>query len=144
MTLPPSLDRPIDREQRRPLGLDADRASVLEHAAALVVDAWASFDAARPEEPPLDERVRSLLAAHLPEQPTRVVDVLDDAARILDESIAQPRPRFFAFIGSSGLEVGTIGDLLASTYDINLAVDAGAATMVEQSSPRPKSAGTCG
>jgi hypothetical protein len=27
-------------------------------------------------------------------------------------------------VGSSGLEIGTIGDLLAHTYDINLAVDA--------------------
>ena len=58
--------------------------------------------------------------------------MLDDAARILDESIAQPRPRYFAFIGSSGLEIGTIADLLAHTYDINLAVDARAATEIER------------
>src|SRR4249919_352861 len=60
----------------------------------------------------------------------------DDAARILDESIAQPRPRYFAFIGSSGLEIGAIADLLAHTYDINLAVDARAATVVEQQAVR--------
>jgi aromatic-L-amino-acid decarboxylase len=126
----------MDEQQSRALALDADRAAALEHAAALVVDAWASFDTARPEEPPLDERVRSLLAGPVPEEPAPVAEVLDDAARILDESIAQPRPRYFAFIGSSGLEIGAIGDLLAHTYDINLAVDARAATMVEQQAVR--------
>ena len=63
-------------------------------------------------------------------------ETLDDAARILDESIAQPRPRYFAFIGSSGLPIGAIGDLLAHTYDINLAVDARAATVVEYQAVR--------
>jgi len=119
-----------------PLRLDADRAAVLEHAATLVAEAWASFDRARPEEPPLDDRVRALLASAVPESPTPVAEVLDDAAQILDGSIAQPRPRYFAFIGSSGLEIGAIGDLLAHTYDINLAVDARAATMVEQQAVR--------
>jgi aromatic-L-amino-acid decarboxylase len=65
-----------------------------------------------------------------------VHDVLDDAARILDESIAQARPRYFAFIGSSGLEIGTLGDLLAHSYDINLAVDARAATQIEDQAVR--------
>ncbi len=65
-----------------------------------------------------------------------VHEALDDAARILDESIAQPRPRYFAFIGSSGLEIGTIADLLAHTYDINLAVDARAATEIEHQAVR--------
>jgi aromatic-L-amino-acid decarboxylase len=65
-----------------------------------------------------------------------VHEALDDTARILDESIAQPRPRYFAFIGSSGLEIGTIADLLAHTYDINLAVDARAATQIEEQAVR--------
>jgi aromatic-L-amino-acid/L-tryptophan decarboxylase len=102
----------------------------------LVAEAWRSFDRFRPEEPPLDERVRQLLQAGLPEAPTSVHEALDDAARILDESIAQPRPRYFAFVGSSGLEIGTIGDLLATTYDINLAVDARAATEIEAQAVR--------
>jgi aromatic-L-amino-acid decarboxylase len=114
-----------------PLRLDASREEALEHAAKLVTEAWRSFDRYRPEEPQLDERVRALLRASLPEAATPVHEALDDTARILDESIAQPRPRYFAFIGSSGLEIGTIGDLLAHTYDINLAVDARAATQVE-------------
>ncbi len=42
----------------RPLRLDAPREEALEHAARLVEEAWGSFDRFRPEEPPLDERVR--------------------------------------------------------------------------------------
>jgi aromatic-L-amino-acid decarboxylase len=123
-------------EPERPLRLDATREEALEHAAKLVAEAWRSFDRFRPEEPPLDERVQDLIRAGLPEDPVPVHQALDDAARILDESIAQPRPRYFAFIGSSGLEIATVGDLLAQTYDINLAVDARAATVVEQQAVR--------
>ncbi len=123
-------------EAERLLRLDASREEVLAHATKLVEEAWRSFDRYRAEEPALDERVRGLLAAGLPEAPASVHEALDDAARILDESIAQPRPRYFAFIGSSGLEIGTIADLLAHTYDINLAVDARAATEIERQSVR--------
>jgi len=123
-------------EPERPLRLDAPREEVLAHATKLVEEAWRSFDRYRPEEPPLDERVRGLLGTGLPDRPVPVHEALDDAARILDESIAQPRPRYFAFIGSSGLEIGTIADLLAHTYDINLAVDARAATEIEQQAVR--------
>ncbi|HEV8564416.1 MAG TPA: aminotransferase class V-fold PLP-dependent enzyme [Actinomycetota bacterium] len=123
-------------EPEGPLRLDVSREEALAHAAKLVVEAWRSFDRFRPEEPPLDERVRQLLQRELPEEPSSVHEALDDAARILDESIAQPRPRYFAFVGSSGLEIGTIGDLLAHTYDINLAVDARAATEIEAQAVR--------
>ena len=123
-------------EPERPLRLDAPREEVLAHAAKLVQEAWRSFDRYRPEEPPLDERVRALLGAGLPTGPGSAHGALDDAARILDESIAQPRPRYFAFVGSSGLEIGAIGDLLAHTYDINLAVDARAATEIEEQAVR--------
>jgi aromatic-L-amino-acid decarboxylase len=123
-------------EAERPLRLDAGRDEALEHAARLVAEAWGSFDRFRPEEPPLDPRVSHLIRGDLPQLPVPVHEALDDAARILDESIAQPRPRYFAFIGSSGLEIGAIGDLLAHTYDINLAVDARAATVVEQQAVR--------
>src|SRR4249919_434937 len=123
-------------EHERPLRLDATREEALAHATKLVEEAWRSFDRFRPEEPPLDARVRELIRGGLPEEPAPVHEALDDAARILDESIAQPRPRYFAFVGSSGLEIGTVGDLLAHTYDINLAVDARAATVVEQQAVR--------
>ncbi|HEX6400884.1 MAG TPA: aminotransferase class V-fold PLP-dependent enzyme [Actinomycetota bacterium] len=124
------------QEPERPLRLDAPREEALEHAAKLVAEAWRSFDRPRPEEPPLDERVRRLLETALPRDPVSVHVALEDAARALDESIAQPRPRYFAFIGSSGLEIGALGDLLASTYDMNLAVDARAATLLEQQAVR--------
>jgi aromatic-L-amino-acid decarboxylase len=123
-------------DPERPLRLDAPREEALEHAAKLVAEAWRSFDRPRPEEPPLDERVRRLLETALPREPVGVHEALEDAARALDESIAQPRPRYFAFIGSSGLEIGALGDLLAATYDMNLAVDARAATLLEQQAVR--------
>jgi aromatic-L-amino-acid decarboxylase len=123
-------------EPDRPLRLDAPREEALEHAAKLVAEAWRSFDRPRPEEPPLDDRLRTLLRAGLPQDPVSVHEALDDAAQALDESIAQPRPRYFAFIGSSGLEIGALGDLLAATYDMNLAVDARAATLLEQQAVR--------
>jgi aromatic-L-amino-acid decarboxylase len=119
-----------------PLRLDAPREELLEHAAKLVAEAWQSFDQFRPEEPALDERVLQLLRTELPETPTPAHEALDDAARILDESIAQPRPRYFVGVGSSGLEIGAIADLLAHTYDVNLAVDARAATQIEKQAIR--------
>src|SRR3990170_1034817 len=112
-------------EPDRPLRLDAPREEALEHAVKLVTEAWRSFDRFRPEEPQLDQRVRALLRAGLPHDPAPV-----------HEALAQPRPRYFAFIGSSGLEIGAIGDLLAHTYDINLAVDARAATEIEKQAVR--------
>lgn len=119
-----------------PLELDASREEALERAVKLIEQAWRSFDRFRPEEPPLDQRVRELLRTELPEGHAPVDEVLDDAGRILDESIAQPRPRYFAFIGSSGLPIGVIGDAIASAYDINLAVDARAATLIEKQAVR--------
>ena len=107
-----------------PLRLDAPREEVLEHAAKLVAEAWQSFDRYRPEEP---RSTNASAGSCRPSSRPRLGsahEAVDDAARILDESIAQPRPRYFVGVGSSGLEIGTIGDLLAHTYDINLAVDA--------------------
>jgi aromatic-L-amino-acid/L-tryptophan decarboxylase len=118
------------------LGLDASREAVVARASELILQTWKSFDQARPSEPPLDERVRELLAATLPETPSPALEALDDTARILDESIAQPRPRYFAFIGSSGLEIGVVADALASCFDVNLALWAAAATHVEQQALR--------
>jgi aromatic-L-amino-acid decarboxylase len=119
-----------------PLALDAPREEVLARAAGLIAAAWRSFDRYRPEEPPLDERVRALLASALPERPTPALEALEDTARILDESLAQPRPRYFAFIGSSGLEIGVVADALAACFDVNLARYAAAATEVERQALR--------
>ncbi len=118
------------------LRLDATREEALARAAAIVAGAWQSFDRARPGQPRVDEGLRELLRAALPETGSSVLAALDDAAQLLDVSIAQPRPRFFAFVGSSGLEIGVLGDLLASCFDVNLAVWAGAASEVEDQAVR--------
>ncbi len=118
------------------LALDAPRSEVLAHAGRLIAEAWTSFDHARDGQPPIDEETRALFAAGLPESPTSSAQVLEDAARVLDESLAQPRPRWFGFVGSSGLEIGVIGDLLAACYDINLAIGTEAASHVERQALR--------
>ena len=123
-------------ESTQPLRLDAPREVVLARAAELIAEAWHGFDRARPGQPEVDELVRELLSGGLPEQPTPAAEVMSDAARILDETIAQPRPRYFAFVGSSGLEIGVLGDALASCFDANLAVWAGAATEIEDQAVR--------
>ena len=118
------------------LRLDVTREQALERAAEIVAEGWASFDHARANEPPIDDRLKVLLEAALPEAPTSALEVLEDARRVLDESLAQTRPRYFAFVGSSGLEIGVLGDLLASCFDVNLAVWAAAATEVEDQAIR--------
>ncbi|HET9243946.1 MAG TPA: aminotransferase class V-fold PLP-dependent enzyme [Gaiella sp.] len=118
------------------LRLDASREEALRHAAAIVSDAWRSFDRARPGEPRIDDRLQELLRGALPAEGSSALVALDDAASVLDVSIAQTRPRFFAFVGSSGLEIGVIGDLLASCFDVNLATWSGAASEVEDQAVR--------
>ena len=118
------------------LRLDVPREQALDRAAEIVAAGWRSFDQARATEPPIDDPLRELLEAALPETPTAVLDVLEDARRALDESIAQTRPRYFAFVASSGLEIAVLGDLLASCFDANLAVWAAAATEIEDQAIR--------
>jgi aromatic-L-amino-acid/L-tryptophan decarboxylase len=122
----------------RPAGmrLDVPREQALARAAEIVTAAWRGFDRARPEQPPVDASLRALLRQGLPGGPTDTLGVLDDAARVLDASLAQTRPRFFAFVGSSGLEIGVLGDLLAACFDVNLASWAAAATEVEEQAVR--------
>lgn len=123
-------------EDRALLSLDASRAEALEYATAIVSEAWRSFDAFRPDEPQVDAQLGALLREGLPGAPSPTVSVLADAARVLDSSLAQTRPRFFAFVGSSGLEIGVLGDLLASCFDVNLATWAGAASELESQAVR--------
>ena len=112
------------------------RNQVLEHAAAIVEEAWISFDEARPSEPDLSKEVLDLLDAPLPTARVDAITALDDARLILEHSLAQTRPRFLAYVGSSGLEIGAVGDLLAHSYDVNLALDARAATLLEEQTVR--------
>ena len=95
---------------------------------SLISQAWNSFDQARPGQPTVDDALRAVLREPLPDTPEPVTRALEEAAQILDESIAQPRPRYFAFVGSSGLPIGVVADALASCFDANMAVYAGAAS----------------
>jgi aromatic-L-amino-acid decarboxylase len=113
------------------LALGEAREAALEHAAELVLRAWREFDQARDEEPVPSAALLAALAESLPEDAADVRVQLDLAAAALDTSIAQSRPRFLAYVGSSGLEIGALADLLAHSYDPNLAIDAGSATRIE-------------
>ncbi len=115
-----------------PLTLGDQRDPALEHAAALVARAWRGFDEAREIETVPSSELLARLREELPESPGDVIADLDFAADVLDASLAQARPRYFAYIGSSGLEVGALADLLAHSYDINLALDARGATQLER------------
>jgi aromatic-L-amino-acid decarboxylase len=125
-----TAEPPPGRRQGPALPLP-DRERVLEHAARLILSAWESFDHSRPNQPLPDERHLELLSAPLPTGPSDPMLALDAAADVLDVSIAQSRPRFFAYIGSSGLEIGVLGDALMASHDVNVAVSAGAADLLE-------------
>lgn len=109
----------------------ADRDAVLAALSRVIADAWRSFEAPRPEEPALDSDLLERLNVGLPEEPNDPAEVLADAARVLDESNSPSRPLYLGYVGSSGLEVGVLAEALAATYDVNLAVTARAADLVE-------------
>ena len=113
------------------LSLGDQREAALTRTARHVLAAWREFDTAREHESAPSAALHRFLASDLPRGGSDVLGVIDQAAEVLDSSLAQSRPRYFAFIGSSGLEVGALADLLAHSYDTNLAVDAGAATELE-------------
>ncbi len=110
----------------------ADREAVLAALTALIADAWDSFERPRPEEPAIDAELLERLAAPLPEHANDPATVLADAARVLDESNSPSRPLYLGYVGSTGLEVGVLADALAATYDVNLAVTARAADLLER------------
>ena len=113
-----------------------DRERVLDHAAALILETWRSFDAARAGQPLPTERHLALLAEPLPAGPGDPAAALDAAADVLDVSLTQARPRFFAWIGGSGLEIGVLGGALMASHDVNVAVSSGAATPLERQTVR--------
>ncbi len=61
---------------------------------------------------------------------------LDGVAKVLDESLSQARPRYFGYIGSSGLESAVLADALAGSHDCNMAAETAAANLVEQQTLR--------
>jgi aromatic-L-amino-acid/L-tryptophan decarboxylase len=115
-----------------PLALGEARSETLEHGLALILESWRGFDRARPYQPPIAEHIRTLLHEGLPERGVGPHAALDEVSEILDESLAHSRPRFFGYVGSSGLELGVLADALAGSHDINLAASAAAADLVEQ------------
>lgn len=108
------------------------RSDVLGRLAAEIGRIWHEFDVARDREPALTPDFERILASELPEAGIGEDLAISQSLGVLDQSLAQSRPRFFAFIGSSGLEIGAIGDFLASSFDINLAVDSKAASRLEE------------
>jgi aromatic-L-amino-acid decarboxylase len=109
----------------------ADREAVLAALSSVIADAWRSFEHPRPEEPAFDPDLLRRLEETLPAGPHDPAEVLSDAARVLDESVSPSRPLYLAYVGSTGLEVGVLAEALAATYDVNLAVTARAADLVE-------------
>jgi len=118
-----------------PLAL-GDREAVLAHAAGLILSAWRSFDHPRAGQPVVTAELRASLEGPLPEGPGDPAGALDHAAAVLDASIAQSRPRFLAYVGSSGLEIGVLGDALMASHDVNVAVEAGGAGLLETQAVR--------
>ncbi|MEW6638811.1 MAG: aminotransferase class V-fold PLP-dependent enzyme, partial [Actinomycetota bacterium] len=124
------------QHERADLPALADREGVLEELVRVICEAWASFDTPRPAEPQLGEELAARLVAPLPEEPGEVEDALSDAARVLDASVSPSRPLNLGYIGSTGLEMGVLASALAATYDVNLAVTAGGADLVEEQALR--------
>lgn len=118
-----------------PLALP-EREEVLAHAAELILAAWRSFDHPRAGQPTVTDELRASLDGPLPEAPSDPAGALDRAAAVLDASIAQSRPRFLAYVGSSGLEIGVLGDALMASHDVNVAVEAGGAGLLEAQAVR--------
>lgn len=118
------------------LTLGDSRRAVLEETLEIVSTMWAGFDTARDVETAVTESTHSLLTESLPERGMAPEVALGQATDVLDQSLAQSRPRFLAYIGSSGLEIGAVADFLAASYDINMAVDARAASTLEVQASR--------
>ncbi|MBF8253278.1 MAG: L-2,4-diaminobutyrate decarboxylase, partial [Actinobacteria bacterium] len=114
------------------LRIGSNRREVLEFLSQKVVAVWEGFDQARESEPEITPEIKKLLSEELPRFGSEATDSISQSIDILDKSLAQSRPRFLAYIGSSGLEVGAIADFLASSYDINQAVDNRASTLLEE------------
>jgi aromatic-L-amino-acid/L-tryptophan decarboxylase len=120
------LERPVERP------VLADRGRVLELLAQHVAGAWASFDAPRPEEPPVTPDLEAQFTGPLPEIGEPPEGPLAEAAHVLDASVSPARPLYLAYIGSTGLEVGVLAAALMATYDVNLAVSGRGADLVER------------
>jgi len=113
-----------------------ERVTALQHGLDLLSQTWQGFDAPRDHQPEISSLTRDLLTGPLPAGGVGVSAALDDAARVLDESLAQSRPRYFGYVGSSGLESAVLADALSNSHDVNLAAESEAALLVEQQTLR--------
>jgi aromatic-L-amino-acid/L-tryptophan decarboxylase len=127
---------PDDSAMRLRTSLRDERSAALEHGFELLREAWQSFDAPRPAQPPISSETLSLTLTPLPAHGVGIPNALDLAARVLDESLAHARPRYFGYIGSSGLESAVLADALAGSHDTNLAAESNAALLVEHQALR--------
>lgn len=93
--------------------------------------AWSDLRTPRPGQPSPDGPLQVLLAEPLPETGVPLQEAIDDTMRVLDGSLAQSRPRYFGFVGGSGLEAGVLADALAASFDVNMASWSAAATHLE-------------
>ena len=119
-----------------PLGIGDNREHILKTVTDQILEVWASFDSPRDTEPEISADLYSWLSAKLPVSSSDAIETIHQAFDILDASTAQSRPRFFAYIGSSGLEMGAIADFITSTYDVNQAIDARAASLMDEQTIR--------
>jgi aromatic-L-amino-acid decarboxylase len=84
------------------LSLGINRQIFLEEVTSHILAVWNSFDQARADEPQIGEQVTQWLSLDIPESGISPITAYRNAAEILDQSTAQSRPRFLAFVGSSG------------------------------------------
>jgi aromatic-L-amino-acid decarboxylase len=115
-----------------PLGLAGADAIALGRLSQELATAWDGFRRPRPDQPTPDATLRALLAEPLPASGMPLPAAIDDAMAVLDRSLAQSRPRYFGFVGGSGLESGVLADALAGSFDINMASWSAAATELER------------
>src|SRR5689334_17341537 len=114
-----------------PLGLAGADAIALGRLSQELATAWDGFRHPRPDQPLPGDAIRALLDAPLPATGMPLSRAIDDAMMVLDRSLAQSRPRYFGFVGGSGLESGVLADALAESFDINMASWSAAATDLE-------------
>jgi len=114
-----------------PLGLAGADAIALGRLGQELATAWDGFRRPRPQQPVAGEALRALLSDPLPEAGMPLPEAIDATMAVLDTSLAQSRPRYFGFVGGSGLESAVLADALAESFDINMASWSAAATDLE-------------
>lgn len=127
-----------ERARTQGLAPDAapDRAELLELASEAIRAAWSSFDQVRRSESVIDPALTARLADALPQQPGDPARAVQDATLVLDASVSPARPLNLAYVGSTGMAAGAVGDALAATYDVNLAGHSAAAAVLEDQTLR--------